>query len=274
VGERFWKMTGSGNDFVVLDGRVTSRADWPGERIRAVCDRRRGVGADGLVLLTPEPDGAVRLDYFNADGGEASLCGNASLCGTRLAARLGLAADPGAIRLRTGAGMLDTRCLADAERAELRMPDVLLAGPELRIEREPGEAWIRFLTVGVPHLVVRTPDVSTVDVDRRGRSLRRHASLGPAGANVNFVSPVTGAEGRWRIRTFERGVEGETLACGTGTAAAAVALIVAGEAGSPVGFTSSGGSALAVRARVDAPRATEIWLTGEGRLVFEGTLQD
>jgi diaminopimelate epimerase len=273
---RFYKMTGSGNDFVVLDGREHRLADWPAERIRAVSDRRRGIGADGVVLLEPEA-GAVRMHYFNADGGEAAMCGNAALCSTRLAVRLGLATAEG-MTLRTRVGNLATRCEpgADGELAEIRLPDFPLPKPVPTIALEPGERWLLAATAGVPHLVLRVEDVATVNVVGRGRKLRHHAANGPEGANANFVSPPSaGMEAdsdRLRIRTFERGVEGETLACGTGTVAAALAVHAAGEAELPVRFVSWGGSPLTVRARVDDGWAREVWLGGEGRLVFEGRL--
>ncbi|HEU4699757.1 MAG TPA: diaminopimelate epimerase [Gemmatimonadales bacterium] len=279
-GARFYKMTGSGNDFVFLDGREHAAADWPAERIRAACDRRRGIGADGLVILSPAADGAVRMSYFNADGGEAAMCGNAALCSTRLAVRLALA--PGAagdeLQLLTRVGPVAARPLAGDELAEIRLPDFPLPTPVPAIALEPGERWLLAAKAGVPHLVVRVGDVSTVDVARRGRQLRRDPATGGEGANANFVSPPVagpdGAEGRWRIRTFERGVEGETLACGTGTVATALALHVAGEAGLPVRFVSWGGSPLSVRARVEDGWARDVWLGGEGRLVFEGRLAD
>jgi len=275
----FFKMTGSGNDFVLLDGRATDPSSWTAERIAAVCDRRRGVGADGLVILTPDPalDGSgapvVGMRYHNADGSEAALCGNATLCSTRLAARLGLAPAAG-MSLRTGAGLLATRCLAEGELAEMRFPDIVLPEGVAGIRSAAGEHWIRFLVAGVPHVVVRVDDVSAVDVESRGRELRHHFWVGAEGANANFVSPPTGAAERWSIRTFERGVEGETLACGTGTVASALALRLAGEIELPVGFTSRGGSPLGVRARLESGWARDVWLAGEGKLVFEGRLPD
>ena len=118
----FYKMTGSGNDFVLLDGRTTTLADWPAARIVDVCDRRLGVGADGLVILTPEAPGAVRMDFFNCDGSRAAMCGNAALCSTRLSAHLEMAPATG-MRLVTGAGTFMTRCRVEPDLAELNLPD-------------------------------------------------------------------------------------------------------------------------------------------------------
>lgn len=270
-GVPFFKMTGSGNDFVFLDGRREALDAWPGARIVAVCDRRTGVGADGLAILAPEGADGVRMHFFNADGGRAEMCGNAALCSTRLAARLGVA-KPERMQLLTDAGTLETRCIGPGDMAEIRLPDGVRVGSPGDLPLEPGESWMGFARVGVPHLVIRVRDVDEVDLDRRGAVLRRHPTLGPAGANANFVSPPRATGGPWRIRTFERGVEGETLACGTGTAAAALALATHGEASLPVPFVSRGGAPLAVAADLSPEGAArDLWLTGQGRLVFEGT---
>lgn len=122
----------------------------------------------------------------------------------------------------------------------------------------------------MPHLIVRVQDVETADVLNRGRLLRHDPRVGPVGANVNFISPPSRPRGPWLIRTYERGVEGETLACGTGTVAAALALASRSEASLPLIFRSRGGRELTVRARLEATRASDIWLGGEGRLLFRG----
>lgn len=271
MGTPFHKMTGSGNDFVFLDGRVTSLADWPAGRIAAVCDRRNGVGADGLVLLEALEPGIIQMHYFNADGGRAALCGNASLCSTRLAARLGLA-PAGGMELRTDAGTLRTRCVGDGHMAELRFPSFPVP-PAVELEwgvGESGKAWLG--DIGVPHLIVLVEDVRAVDVNQRGRELRYSPQFGPHGTNVNFVGPGHGRETEWSIRTYERGVEGETMACGTGTICAAFALAAAGLGGLPARLSTGSGSVLSVAGQVVDGRSEEVWLCGEGRLVFRGEL--
>lgn len=269
-GAHFFKVTGSGNDFVMLDGRQTTPEEWPGPRIVRICDRRHGVGADGLVILSPEP-GGVRMHFYNLDGGRAAMCGNAALCSTRLAARLGMA-DPGGMQLFTDAGTYLTRCVGPGHMAEVHLADFAVPAPVPGIEAIEGELEITLATVGVPHLVVRVADIEAVDVAGRGRELRHHAALGAAGANANFVSAPAAVGLPWLIRTYERGVEGETLACGTGTVAAAVSLAAGGHAAMPVGFLSRGGAPLSVAGEISEGRATGIWLCGEGRLVFTGTL--
>jgi diaminopimelate epimerase len=268
-GTVFYKMTGSGNDFVLLDGRNTTPEQWPGPRIAALCDRRDGVGADGLVILTPDDGEAVRMTFFNSDGSRAAMCGNAALCSTRLAAHLELGPFAG-MRLLTDAGVVETRCLEDPARAEIHLPDVPIPKPVRQIRPRDGERAIWLGTVGVPHLVLLVDDVATVDVVERGRPLRFDPSAGPDGANVNFISNPQEGGAPWLIRTFERGVEGETLACGTGTVAAALALAVHCGTDLPLEFRSWGGQMLLVRATIQGDVATNVWLGGQGRLVFRG----
>lgn len=267
----FFKMTGSGNDFVFLDGRSNRAEEWPRERIASVCDRRRGVGGDGLVILTPEGAGAVRMIYFNSDGGRASMCGNAALCSTRLSARLGLA-DPAGMRLVTDAGTYDARCVGPGNMAELHLADFPVPAAVSAIAPIDGERILGVATVGVPHLAILVDDIEAVDIARRGRELRFHGALGDAGANANFVAPPAAPGEPWLIRTYERGVEGETLACGTGTVAAAVAVAASGRGELPMHFRSRGGSPLSVSATLENGSAHDVWLCGEGRLVFTGEL--
>lgn len=262
-------MTGSGNDFVVLDGRSTSPDRWPAERIRAICDRRSGVGADGLVILTPGTPEAVRMSYWNSDGSHGAMCGNAALCCGRMAVELELVPS-GEFCLLTDAGVVRVRSQAQGDQAEINLPDCGIPGDVPGLAAGPGEDWLAMGTVGVPHLVIRVPDVEKVDVLGRGRELRWDGRVGPAGSNVNFISPAQEADERWLIRTFERGVESETLACGTGTVAAALALGARREASMPVTFRSRGGPELVVRARLDGSGASDIWLGGQGRLLFRG----
>ena len=268
-GRAFVKMTGSGNDFVFFD----AREEGPGElatpeRIGRLCARGTGIGADGVVFLERSSVADFAIRYFNADGSLASLCGNASLCSTRLAAELG-AADPAGMRFETGAGIL-------AARIRDGLPEIDLAAvEEVReeapgIDRDPADERLGFARAGVPHLVILCGDVSEADLVGRGPGLRRHPSLAD-GANVNWVSREPGG---WAIRTFERGVEGETLACGTGAVASAVLLTAWGlAAGSTVVLRTASGRPLEVSIR----RSEGSWrpsLRGEGRIVFQGRLAE
>jgi len=273
TGTVFYKMTGSGNDFVMLDGRHASLAQWPAEAISAICDRRMGVGADGLVIITPaEEPGAIEFVYLNRDGSRAGMCGNAALCSTRLAVFLGIAPAEG-MTLLTDSGRVRTRCTGPGHMAEIGLPDFDLPVP-VEVESRPGESAFYLGTVGVPHMVVVTDDVSKVDVPGRGRELRFHPVTGGAGANVNFVSPPAGGgDGPWRIRTYERGVEEETLACGTGTVASAYVADLLGLHRLPSEWHTARGLRLGVSGTRQGPRGTDPWLLGEGRLVYAGVIQ-
>jgi diaminopimelate epimerase len=264
----FYKMTGSGNDFVILDGRTTAPSRWSAENIRAVCDRRTGIGADGLVILTPDGAG-VRMTFWNADGSRAAMCGNAALCSATLSAHLELVQESD-VQLLTDAGIVAARIADSKDRAEIHLPDTGIPEPVPGIAPEPGEKAIWLGTVGVPHLVVLVDDVACVDLPNRGRELRHHPAAGPAGANANFISASRTPGGPWRIRTFERGVEGETLACGTGTVAAAIALAAHCGQRLPMEFISSGGGLLGVRGELQGRAASDLWLAGQGQLVFRG----
>ena len=266
-GSVVYKMTGSGNDFVMLDGRFTTPERWPATRVTAICDRRNGVGADGLVILTPDAPGRVRMTFWNSDGSRAAMCGNAALCSARLAVYLEMTG-PGELCLLTDAGVVRARADGAGEGAEIHLPDTAPPAGVPGLEPAGDEGWIAFGTVGVPHLVVRVPDIERIDLPVRGRALRFEALLGAGGANVNFVSPPQAGGEPWLIRTYERGVEGETLACGTGTVAAAIALASRGEATLPVRFRTRGGPELEVRATVQEGRASDIWLAGQGRMLF------
>jgi diaminopimelate epimerase len=253
----------------MLDGRFTTAERWPADRVRAICDRRNGVGADGLVILSPSTAEGVRMSYWNSDGSHGAMCGNAALCSGRLSVDLELV-PPGEFCLLTDAGVVRVRSGAAGEQAEINLPDCDLPEEIGDIEPEQGEQWLALGTVGVPHLVIRVGDIEGVDVLGRGRLLRSHPRVGPAGANVNFISPPARLGDPWPVRTYERGVEGETLACGTGTVAAALALASRGEVQLPLMFRSRGGLNLGVRAHLEGPCATDVWLEGQGRLLFRG----
>jgi len=270
---RFYKMTGSGNDFVFLDGRETELEAWPAGRIQATCARQSGVGADGLVILTPRDDEAVVMTFFNSDGSRAAMCGNAALCSTRLAVRLDLA-PAGDMVLITDAGDFRTRCVGPGWMAEINLPAFATPEPLPGLPTAGEEQFIAHGTVGVPHLVVLVADIESPGLMDRGRELRWHAAIAPEGANVNFVARPGDPDTPWPIRTFERGVEGETLACGTGTVAVGAALAGAAILDLPQRFLSRGGQVLSVAAQRGEDVWDDVWLCGEGRLVFEGTIPE
>jgi diaminopimelate epimerase len=257
-------MTGSGNDFVFIDARQEAPGVLEGaDAIGALCDRRRGVGADGVVFFESDPDHAYSIRYFNRDGSLAEFCGNASLCSVRLATELGVVQPGAAFSFRTSSGPIPGRLGPSGP--EVGMPNVEEAVEAFEAGLEAGERRIGYARVGVPHVVVGCQDVEMVDVERRGRALRNHPAL-RAGANVNFVSK-RGSE--WTYRTYERGVEEETLACGSGSVAAAAMLLAWDGESDPVTLITRSGAPLKVSFNGGRPS-----LAGEGRLVFEGRLRD
>ena len=265
-------MTGSGNDFVMVDARLSRLEDWAAADIASVCARGTGIGADGLVLVGPgSEEGAARMVYFNSDGSRAAMCGNAALCSTRLAARLEIAPAQG-MRLETDAGVYESRCPGPGHHAELHLAPVSPPNELSALKTGPGERRIALGVVGVPHMVVQVDDVDQVDLMARGRELRFHEAAGVAGANVNFISPGSNPS-EWRMRTYERGVEAETLACGTGAVTAACALASWGLTSFPVQIVTRTGRLLTVQARRTVEDLYEdVWLGGEARLVFRGVL--
>jgi diaminopimelate epimerase len=268
-GQRFYKMTGSGNDFVVFNGAAGSVAHLENEEaIRSLSARGTGVGADGVVFLEKSGESDVLMRYYNSDGSEAALCGNASLCSTRLAVDLGLAQGGGFV-LHTAAGALRARIRDGLPEVDLEPVDDVKADAS-DLGRRPGEARLGYACAGVPHVVVEIPDIDSADVTGRGSELRNHPALAE-GANVNFVSKRP--DGSFTYRTYERGVEGETLACGTGAVATAILLSSWGESGKETTLWTRSALPLTVTLR----REKDSWLPslrGEGRLVFEGTIRE
>jgi diaminopimelate epimerase len=267
AGRTFYKMSGSGNDFVFFDLRDGPPGDLgTAESIRRICARGTGVGADGVVFFDRPAGGGVTITYYNSDGSGGELCGNATLCSVRLAQLLGTPCAGGLV-IRTDAG--DVAAWLVDGLPEIDLEPVTEVRPDFdEISRNEPELRLGYALVGVPHVVVEVPDVAAADVLGRGSVIRRSRSLA-VGANVNFVAPR--ADGGWMIRTYERGVEGETLACGTGAVAAAILLASWGRAASPVRLTTKSGRVLVVGLRRDG----DAWspsLRGNAELVFTGEL--
>ena len=267
-GLRFFKMSGSGNDFVVVDARQDPHEDLrTPEMIQRLSARGTGVGADGLVLLAAEPGLDFRMIYFNADGSRASMCGNAALCCTRLATELG-GGRSRELRFATDSGTITGR-VANG-RPEIDLAPVAIVQPVAPVAAAAGESRIGYAVAGVPHLAVVVSDLANTDVAGRGRALRFAPELGAEGANANFIAPEGDC---WAMRTYERGVEGETLACGTGAVASAILIESWGFASGPVDLRTRSGRTLSVKLRRDG----NSWfptLAGEGRIVFRGELAE
>lgn len=264
-GLRFWKMTGAGNDFLLIDCR-----EWPpGEDIarwvREVCRRGISVGADGAIFVDHLGGDRWKVRFFNPDG-EETFCANGARCATRFAVLRNRAATP--LVLETVRGPLRSVVEGDRVRLELGRCHIVNLDLQLTVGAETFQGSL--IHVGVPHLVIFHPDPGAVDLIRLGGKLRAHPDLGPEGANVNFVRREPG--GRLWVRTYERGVEGETRSCGTGSVAAVLVAACRGFADSPTVCRNLSGSDLRVSFRRDGDRFREVFLEGEARLVYTGTL--
>ncbi len=258
---RFYKVSGSGNDFLAL----TEPWETPSaERISAWCRRGVSIGADGLFVLR-RAEGGATMDYFNADGLAADLCLNGTRCAAQLAFHLGWAEDR--VRLRTGAGNVEARRLDEGRTAvELPAPPEPPAPVTVELGGAAHSGW-RIL-VGVPHFVLVWPEgLETAPVREIGAQIRHHPLFGDAGTNVNFVRFP--APERMEIRTYERGVEDETLSCGTGCLAGAAVGLALGQVRLPLTVETQGGFALTVDGD---PEAGSWFLAGDARVVAEGEI--
>jgi len=268
----FYKLSGSGNDFVFVDARAepAGRLEDPSV-VGELCARGTGIGADGIVFVeTPKTaDELFSIRYLNRDGSLALLCGNASLCSVRLATELEIVAPGEDFQFGTGAGPVRGRLTDDGP--EIDIQPVTDMEIEKNLRRVSSDQHMGFAMVGVPHMVVLCGgDIEDVDVQGRGRPIRYDPALA-SGANVNFVA--RDGDG-WALRTYERGVEAETLACGTGAVATGALLAAWGESGTVTSLRTRSGLNLTVRFSEGRDGLSTPSLAGEGRIVFRGQLPD
>ena len=258
---RFWTMAAAGNDFVLVDSEVSR----PQALARRLCGRREGVGADGL-LVARRVAGGVTLRYFNADGSVA-FCGNGTRCAAWWAFVRGWAGRR--MRLWTSAGVIAAQ-VDGRERVTLAMPEPkgLRLGLALRLL---GRRFVAHLVdTGVPHAVVPVPELTDFPVSEFGRAIRRHRVFGRAGVNVDFVCRTGRA---LCLRTYERGVEDETWACGTGAVAAAVVGWKLGWVRPPVMVRVRSGQTLTVSFQAEGDSAQDVRLSGPAQIVFSGEVE-
>ncbi|MGB8992540.1 MAG: diaminopimelate epimerase [Desulfobaccales bacterium] len=263
----FFKMHGGGNDFVLIDHRerFIPEAEQP-QFVRRVCHRQLGAGADGLILLEDSPRADFRWRFYNADGSEPEMCGNGGRCAARLAVMNGIA--PADLSFETLAGIIKAE--VRDRRVKLLMTGVGEVSLNQAIPLEGETLTGHFLKVGVPHVAVPVADLESAPVTRWGRAIRFHPLFAPAGTNVNFIR-VEGPQ-EVVIRTYERGVEDETLACGTGAVAAALIAARLGQVRSPVTVHTRGGEALTVFFTPQGEGFTEVFLEGDALVAYQGEL--
>ncbi len=262
----FWKMHGAANDFVVIDHRTPFLPAAPGALVARLCDRRRGVGADGVLALERHDTLDFRMAYWNADGGRADFCGNGARCLARLALDLGLGHD-GRVRFASDAGPQEGRWAADGRTLDLRFGRVDAPGGAEVLEAGGRRFTGWTVLAGVPHFVVPVDHVREVPVLAWGRALRHHERFGAAGTNVDFIEVLD--PGVVAMRTFERGVEGETLACGSGAIATALTAAIGGMR-PPVIVHTAGGDDLVVSFETGAG-GYDVTLSGPAEVAFRGT---
>lgn len=260
-------MSGSGNDFIIIDNRENQvdQADLSGFVAR-VCRRAMSVGADGFILVEASENADFRWRFFNSDGSVAEMCGNGARCVARFAFLNRIAGSD--MQFETDAGIVAAS--VKGTRVRLKMTDPKDLHPSYTLSVASGEIQAGSVNTGVPHTVVIVEDLDGVDVFSLGREIRRHERYAPAGTNVNFVSPLT--EDQLALRTYERGVEDETLACGTGAVASAIITASLKGLSSPIAIRTRSGQYLNIYFKLEDGLFRDVYLEGDARIVYRGEL--
>lgn len=263
----FTKMSGSGNDFIVIDNRqgIVPEDNRP-LFVERVCRRKLSTGADGMILVENSDRVDFKWNFFNSDGSVAEMCGNGARCVARFAYLRGIAQER--MRFETIAGIIHAQVMQNHVKVRMTDPFDMTAGETVEIDADALN--YSSINTGVPHVVIEVDDIHSVDVIGVGRKIRQHSLFAPDGTNVNFVAPQS--SGSWTVRTYERGVEDETLACGTGIVAAALVLAQSKGVESPATLTTQSGSRLKVYFAKEGRKYRQIYLCGDARMIYEGQL--
>ncbi|MBW2149445.1 MAG: diaminopimelate epimerase [Deltaproteobacteria bacterium] len=264
----FTKMSGTGNDFILIDNRKGDLdpdhlADW----VARVCRRRLSVGADGVILIEASERADFRWRFFNADGGEAEMCGNGGRCAVRFARIKGIV-QKDQVAFETLAGIVRGELFGNRVKIQLTQPSKPVM--ELTLQVNGRYITLHSINTGVPHAIQFVDDIDDLDVVQIGRAVRLHSHFAPQGTNMNFVRVLEG--GTLVVRTYERGVEDETLACGTGCVASALLAGIKGFSTSPVKVLTRSGEKLIVYFSTDGERFAEVYLEGGARVIYEGIM--
>jgi len=260
-------MSGTGNDFIIIDHRTPRIApEEMSEFARLVCRRKFSVGADGLILIENSEQADFRWQFFNGDGSVAEMCGNGARCAARFAHSHGIA--PAQMSFETIAGTIEAEVAGSNVSVRMTPPkDICL---QRQIEVGGTTMTVHSLDTGVPHAVLFVEDIDEIEIRTLGSQIRHHQAFMPAGTNVNFVGEC---EGALKVRTYERGVEDETLACGTGATACALVAAILGKTESPVEIITSGGDRLTILFDLlEGPAADNVFLKGPANVVYQGEL--
>ncbi|MDH3956406.1 MAG: diaminopimelate epimerase [Desulfobacteraceae bacterium] len=263
----FYKMSGSGNDFIIIDNR-NNIIDENGlsKFIAKVCRRKMAVGADGLILVENTDSSDFKWRFFNSDGSDAEMCGNGARCVARFAYLNDIAGSN--MSFETLAGLVKAEVIKD--RVKVKMTDPLDLKTDDTIELKNGLLSISSVNTGVPHVVIVNDSIDDVDIVKIGREIRYHDQFSPAGTNVNFVCHIK--DNTLAIRTYERGVEDETLACGTGAAASAIIMAHKMKLDSPLSVLTRSGGYLNIFFKEKEGQYCDIYLEGDARIIYKAQL--
>ena len=262
----FSKINGSGNDFLLIDNRqgIMRRADLPAF-VGKVCDRSRSIGADGVIFIETSRRADFRWRFFNADGSRAEMCGNGGRCAARFAVERKIAGR--VMGFETDAGLIRAEVSGRRVKLQMTSPHGLALSRSLTLGGR--KITYSFLNTGVPHAVLFVPDLEKIDLMGTGRGIRTHRAFAPRGTNVNFVRV---RKGEVLIRTYERGVEGETLACGTGAVAAGILSALHGHVRPPVTVRTRGGEVLTIHFDAEREGFGEVYLDGDTSWSCDGIM--
>lgn len=265
----FYKISGSGNDFIIIDNRnrVVDENDLQ-DFIAKVCRRKMSVGADGLILVEESESVDFKWRFFNSDGSTAEMCGNGARCAARFAYLNGISGTK--VSFETEAGIVSA--IVENDQVKIKMPDPINFKTDYNLELGNGSMQVSSVNTGVPHVVITVGDIDDVEVVKTGREIRFHDSYAPAGTNVNFI--CAGNDNAISIRTYERGVEDETLACGTGSVAAAIVMRYKSKGKSPVKVITRGGGYLYIYFEEDDGKFYDVFLEGDARVIYKGFLRE
>ena len=263
----FYKMSGSGNDFIIIDNRkrIVDEAGLM-NFVANVCRRKMSVGADGLILIENADAVDFKWRFFNSDGSVAEMCGNGARCAARFAYIKGIAGTE--MSFETEAGIIHARVAKD--QVKIKMPDPTDLKIDYALELENSTLSVSSVNTGVPHVVIDAENIDDIEVVKLGREIRFHDVFDPAGTNVNFVCLQN--DDIVAIRTYERGVEDETLACGTGAIACAIVISYKKKIKSPVKVMTRSGGYLYIYYKVKQGRFYDIFLEGDARIICKAQL--
>jgi len=263
----FTKMNGAGNDFVIIDNRDLTY-ELEKNKIESLCNRHRGIGADGFMAVEPpQSNGNYRMRYYNSDGNEAEMCGNGARCFARFVYNL-QEQESETIKIETVAGIVVAEILDPEVQIMLSNPFNLKLNIPIEINGQP--ELIHFINTGVPHAVLLVDELESINIKKTGSAIRHHSAFSPEGTNVNFQKIET--SDTLSIRTYERGVEDETLACGTGMVANALIHEQLNNINPPVFVNVKGGETLKVSWEKEKDSYKNVTLTGPAEIVFEGKI--